>query len=366
LAKDHGPSLTRSGLTDLRTSENPELVFVVPGRLDQLTGGYLYDRHILDGLRARGRSVKLIEFAPGSDGDTFADLPDGSITVVDGLALPGLERVIAAQARRLRLVALIHHPLAEETGLTQAQTEQLAALEAAMLPRFRGVLCPSRQTAAAVASYSVSPDRIAVVPPGTAKPNRRGGRPRRAARALLCVASLIPRKGHSVLVEALRRVRHLDWRLVCVGSLQRHPPTVRLVRRMISAAGLGRRITLAGEWSPERVRQAYRAADIFVLPSFHEGYGMAYAEAMAYGLPIIASSAGAIPETVPPAAGLLVPPGDAAALTEALRRILAEPGLAARLAAGSRAAGARLPGWPQATEQWEKNVDRIASLATPL
>jgi glycosyltransferase involved in cell wall biosynthesis len=352
-------------LTALRTSESPELAFVVPGRLDQLTGGYLYDRHILDGLLARRRLVKLIEFTPGSDDDTFATLPDGTIMVVDGLALPGLERVVAAQARRLRLVALIHHPLAEETGLTQAQTEHLAALEAAMLPRFRGVLCPSRRTAAAVANYGVSPDRIAVVPPGTAKPNLGGRRPRRSARALLCVASLIPRKGHGVLVEALRRVRHLDWCLICVGSLRRHPPTARLVRRMISAGGLGRRITLAGEWSPERVRQAYRAADIFVLPSFHEGYGMAYAEAMAYGLPIIATSAGAIPETVPPAAGLLVPPGDAAALAEAVRRMLAEPILAARLAAGSRAAGARLPGWAQATEQWEKNVDRIASLVTP-
>lgn len=348
----------------MRTSEKPELVFVVPGRLDQLTGGYLYDRHILDGLRARRRPVKLIELAPGADGDTFDALPDGTITVVDGLALPGLERVIAAQARRLRLVALVHHPLAEETGLTRAQAAQLAALEAAVLPRFRGVLCPSRRTAVAVANHGVSPDRIAVVPPGTAKPKSSGQRPRRPARALLCVASLIPRKGHGVLVEALRRVRRLDWSLVCVGSLQRHPPTALLVRRMISAGGLGRRITLAGEWPPERVRQAYQAADIFVLPSFHEGYGMAYAEAMAHGLPIIATTAGAIPETVPPGAGLLVPPGDSAALAEALRRMLADPGLAPRLAAGSRAAGARLPGWPQATEQWEENLDRIAGLAS--
>src|SRR6185503_8324108 len=126
-----------------------EVVFVVPGRLDQLTGGYLYDRHILEGLRARGRPVKLIELAPGSVDGIFAALPEETITIVDGLALPGLERAIAAQARRLRLVALVHHPLAEETGLSQDQTEQLAALEAAVLPRFRGVLCPSRRTAAA-------------------------------------------------------------------------------------------------------------------------------------------------------------------------------------------------------------------------
>jgi glycosyltransferase involved in cell wall biosynthesis len=121
---------------------------------------------------------------------------------------------------------------------------------------------------------------------------------------------------------------------------------------MISAARLGRRITLAGEQPPRMVMQAYRAADLFVLPSLHEGYGMAFAEAMAHGLPIIATAAGAIPQTVPREAGLLVRPGDAAELARALRRVIAEPALAARLAAGSRAAGGRLPDWRQAAEQW--------------
>jgi glycosyltransferase involved in cell wall biosynthesis len=343
-----------------------ELVFVVPGRLDQLTGGYLYDRHILDRLRARRRAVKVVELAPGSDGSFLEAIPDGSTTVIDGLALPGLDRAITAHARRLRLIALVHHPLAEETGLGRAQAEALAALEAAVLPRFRGVLCPSRRTASAVEGYGVSLGRIAVVPPGTAKPKARGPRPHRPARELLCVASLIPRKGHSVLVEALRRVRDLDWNIICVGSLQRHPPTVRLVRRMISAAGLERRISLPGEWPPDRVWRAYQAADIFVLPSFHEGYGMAYGEAMAHGLPIIATTAGAIPETVPADAGLLVAPGDAAALAEAVRRLLVQPALAHRLAAGSRAAGLRLPDWEEATDHWEEAVDRIADLEPPV
>jgi glycosyltransferase involved in cell wall biosynthesis len=108
--------------------------------------------------------------------------------------------------------------------------------------------------------------------------------------------------------------------------------------------------------------RAYRAADLFVLPSFHEGYGMAFAEAMAHGLPIIATAAGAIPETVPRSAGLLVPPGDAPALAHALRRVITEPALAAGLAAGSRAAGARLPDWRQATERWEQALGRLADL----
>jgi glycosyltransferase involved in cell wall biosynthesis len=168
-----------------------------------------------------------------------------------------------------------------------------------------------------------------------------------------------------VLVEALAQVRDLDWELLCIGSLERDPVTTRAVRRMIKAARLDRRVTLAGEWPPQSVARAYKLADIFVLPSFYEGYGMAYAEAMAHGLPIIATAAGAIPETVPREAGLLVRPGDAAALARALRRMIAEPPLATRYAAASRAAGARLAEWPRAIEEWESALCRLAALAPP-
>ena len=342
-----------------------ELAFVVPGRLDQLTGGYLYDRNIVEGLRSRGRAVRLVELGPAADPAAFAAIPSGTAAVVDGLAFPRLAQVVAAEARRLRLVAFVHHPLAEETGLSKAEAERMARLEADMLPRFRGVLCPSRKTAAAVERYGIPADRIAVVLPGTAKPTAYRRLRRGPARALLCVASLVPRKGHRVLVEALARLRHLDWRLQCVGSLDRDPATTRAVRRKISAAGLSRRVTLSGERQPATLTHAYRAADIFVLPSFHEGYGMAYAEAMAHGLPIVATTAGAIPETVSREAGLLVSPGDPGALARALRRVIAEPLLAARLAAGSRAAGARLPDWPQATKQWESALNRFAALDLP-
>ncbi|HEX4614704.1 MAG TPA: glycosyltransferase, partial [Stellaceae bacterium] len=224
-------------------------MFIVPGRLDQLTGGYLFDRHIVEGLRARGRVVRVIELTggrPKANAAVLAGVADGTETVVDGLALANLGEVVAAQAR-LRLVAFVHGPLAQESGLPPAQARRAAQREAALLSRLRGVLCPSRKTAAAVESYGVSPDRIAVVPPGTVKPNRYL-RPRRGpVRALLCVANLLPRKGHGVLVEALARIRDLDWNLLCVGSLERDPPTARSLRRMISAAGLERRITLAGE-----------------------------------------------------------------------------------------------------------------------
>ena len=339
-----------------------ELVFVVPGRLDQLTGGYLYDRHIIDGLRSRGRIIKVIELTLNDRETALAELADGTTTVIDGLALPDLEQAVIAEWRRLRLVALIHHPLAEETGLSRAAAERLIRLEAVALQRFRGVVCPSARTAAAVQAYGIPSERILVIPPGTAKPDRPSRSRRGPVRSLLCVASLTPRKGHRVLVAALARIRDLDWEMRCIGSLDRDPRTARSIRQMISAARLGRRVTLAGEQPPRMVMRAYRAADLFVLPSLHEGYGMAFAEAMAHGLPIVATAAGAIPETVPREAGLLVPAGDVSALARALRRVIAEPALAVRLAAGAHASGGRLPDWRRSAERWEQALDLLAAL----
>jgi glycosyltransferase involved in cell wall biosynthesis len=345
-----------------------EIAFVVPGRLSQLTGGYLFERHIVEGLRARGRLVRVIELSaqdPDAGSAALAGLAEGTRTVVDGLALAHLGDAVVPQMRRLRLVAFIHGPLARETDLSSAAARHAMLREARLLSRVRGIICPSRSTAAAIEAYGVSLGRIAVVPPGTARPNRPPVVRRGPVRALLCVANLVPRKGHAVLVEALARIRDLDWGLTCIGSLDRDPATARSIRSQISATGLGRHITLNGELPPHRVARAYQEADAFVLPSFHEGYGMVYAEAMVHGLPVIATTAGAIPETVPRQAGLLVPPGHPQALARALRRVIAEPAFAARLAAGSRAAGATLPGWSQATAGWETAFDRLTGLAPP-
>ena len=345
-----------------------EIVFVVPGRLDQLTGGYLFERHIVEGLRARGRMVQVIELSardPTADDAMIAAIPDGTGTVVDGLALTTLGEVVAAQAHRLRVVAFVHGPLAQETDLPLAAAQRAARHEAGLLSRVRGILCPSRKTAAAVAGYGVSSERIAFVSPGTAKPKRPSRLRRGPVRALLCVANVVPRKGHELLVEAMAQIVDLDWSLVCIGSLERDLATALRVRRKIRAAGLDRRITLAGERPPQAVERAYREADAFVLPSFHEGYGMVYAEAMVHGLPVIATTAGAIPETVPQQAGLLVPPGNAPALARAVRRVIAQPAFGARLAAGSRAKGALLPSWSQATAAWEAAFDRLAGLPPP-
>jgi glycosyltransferase involved in cell wall biosynthesis len=353
-------------------SELRVTAFLVPGALDQLTGGYLFDRRVIEGLRAAGRPVDAIELSgqfPAADdvaregaSAALARLPEGAVAVIDGLALLAFADCLEREAKRLRIVAFVHHPLADETGLSERECARVAALEGRLLTLVRGVLCPSESTARRVAAYGVPRARIAVTPPGTAKPRRpMRRRPARARVELLCVASLTPRKGHLILVEALAALADRDWRCRCIGSLTRDPATSAAVRYEIGWRGLKGRIALVGEWPPERLGEAYAAADAVVLASFHEGYGMALAEALAHGVPVISTTAGAIPDTVSASAGLLVAPGDAAALGAALRRFLEEPPLRARLAAGARKAGARLPDWRQAVADWGAALDRLAA-----
>jgi glycosyltransferase involved in cell wall biosynthesis len=160
---------------------------------------------------------------------------------------------------------------------------------------------------------------------------------------LLSIGTLTPRKGHDLLIEALARLADLSWTCRIIGSPDRAPVTAAELGALIARHGLQSRIILAGETAD--LAAAYGAADVFVLASRHEGYGMVFAEAMQHGLPIIATTAGAIPEAVPSAAGILVPPDDVAALAGALEQMIRDSALRARYAAGARSAALALPSW---------------------
>ena len=347
------------------------LAFLVPGPLDQLTGGYLFGRRVVEGLRALRRTVSVAELAgrfPDADdiarasaAKALASLPTGSTAVIDGLALPGFTGCVAREAQRLRLLGFIHHPLSLETGLSVAEVRHYAAIEARVWPLLRGILCPSAHTADAVIAAGVAAHRVVVTMPGTVRPAMSSERTRRGPLRLLAVGAVTPRKGHLLLIEALADLREFDWWLTCIGSLERDRAAAEALRRAVAAKKLGDRVALAGECPPELLTAAYREADIFVLPSYEEGYGMVYAEALAHGLPVIATTAGAIPETVPATASLLVPPGDAIALRNALGLMFADANLRARLAAGAALAAAALPDWPTAVRRWAAALDQLAA-----
>src|SRR5690606_20127722 len=147
--------------------------------------------------------------------------------------------------------------------------------------------------------------------------------------------------------------------LACAGDLSRDPATAASIERQIERLRLGTRVSLLGELDGAALARCYERADIFVLPSFFEGYGMALAEALAHGLPIVSTTGGAIPETVPAAAGVLVPPGDDRALARVLARLIDDAGERARLAAGAVAARAALPTWQAACMKFAAALDGL-------
>lgn len=348
----------------------PACTFLVPGDWHSRTGGYLYDRQVVDQLRAAGWKVAVA--SPG-DGFPWPDaaaqqcarqvveaLPDGALVVADGLGFGVLPELVEAHAARLRWVALVHHPLALESGLAEPQRAQLFDSERRALAHARHVIVTSPSTAHALAPYDVAPARISVVEPGTdPAPLAEGGGAGPGALSLLCVATVVPRKGHVLLLEALAGLRDRRWHLHCAGSLARDADEGRRALAATERLGLGDRVTWHGEVDAGPLAALYAQADLFVLPSWYEGYGMALAEALARGLPIVSSAAGAIVDTVPADAGLLVPPGEVGALREALRRTLDEPATRSALAAGARAAAARLPRWFAAGQRFAAALQSV-------
>lgn len=352
-----------------RVTREP-LHLVVPGPLDQRTGGYLYDARIVEGLSRGGRRVTVHSIEgrfPDVDDRSLDSLDrtldaieDGRVVVIDGLAMGAAPGVVRGHAARLALVALVHHPLADETGLEPGESERLRALERSALEQVRGVIVTSPYTERRLEAFGVSPDRVRVVRPGTdraaASDGHSEGEP-----LLVCVGTVTPRKGHDVLVRALARLDDLEWRCECAGSLTRAPAYVGLVRSAVERLRLAERVRFLGELSSEALDEVYRRATVLVLPSHYEGYGMAFAEALARGLPVVGTTGGAIPDTVPSEAGVLVPPGDAEALAGALRDLLEKP---SRLRDMSRAAlrhAEDLPRWDEQAQAFAEAVGELVA-----
>jgi glycosyltransferase involved in cell wall biosynthesis len=345
-------------------------VFAVPGDLATPTGGYVYDRRMIAELGHLGWHIDHLDLGEGfpwPNEDTrvaahkrLLAIPPSLIIVVDGLALGVLPGSASNLAGRNPLLALVHHPLALERGLSVEQAEAFRMSERASLAAVQGVVVTSAATARLIASdYGVPAERITVARPGNDPVRFTEGSPDGIVQ-LLSVGAVVPRKGFDGLIAALARVSDLPWRLTIVGDRTRDPNAVARLDHEIARHALGGRIAVLGALCPERLAALYVKADVFVLASHFEGYGMAYSEAVAHGLPIIGSSAGAIPETVPSEAGLLVTPGDTAALARALRRLIGDADLRRSLAGAAHAAAAQLPTWRQSAEIFAHALEKLA------
>ena len=347
------------------------LEFVIPGDLQSATGGYVYDRTMVAGLRDLGWRVEVHGLdasfpSPSPDAlaqaaRVFAELPDQACVLVDGLALGAMPQVLEPHARRLGLIALVHMPLAFEFGISAAVAERRRGAEQRALGLVRHVIVTSRNTERDLAAYGVERSRLSVVEPGIWKTQILGSPGIRAddgALNLLCVATVQEGKGHELLIDALAPLAHLPWQLQCAGSLSRSPRTVQRLTERLDQLGLTDRVALIGEVPHAALRDLYFGADLFVLPTLRESYCLAVAESLAHGLPVISSRTGAIPELVE-TAGLLIEPGDREALQAALARTMTDGALRLSMRAAALAAGARLTVWPEACEHMARVLERV-------
>jgi glycosyltransferase involved in cell wall biosynthesis len=344
--------------------------FAIPGDLSTPTGGYRYDREVLARAEAHGVALDHLalpaSFPNPTDDDllrtagALVSLPADGVLLADGLAYGALPESICASIR-CPIVALVHHPLALESGIGPMAAGHFRHSEAAALSRAAAVIATSRVTARTLADeYEVPSGRITVAEPGTEPASRATGSGS-TEMLILAVGAVSQRKGYDVLMDALGELADLPWKLVVVGATDRDPHAYDAARRAVVRNRIEGRVAFHGSLSDEALARLYGLADLFVMPSRYEGYGMVLAEAMARGLPIVATTGGAAAETVPDAAALKVPPGNAAELRAAIARALSDAPLRAELGAASWAAGQTLPRWDDTTRIIASVLTRVGA-----
>ncbi|TPQ23284.1 glycosyltransferase family 4 protein [Streptomyces sporangiiformans] len=336
--------------------------FVMPGGVDDPTtpsGGNVYDARVSLDLHAFGWQVHkhAIEGSwPRPDADaraelarTLGEMADGTVVLLDGLVACAAPEIVISETERLRLVVLVHLPLGDETGLSPELAAELDALERHTLRAVPAIVATSEWAARRlVAHHGLAPDRVHVAAPGAdiapVAPGTDG------VSRLLCVAAVTPRKGQHRLVEALATLTDLPWSCVFVGGLGQDPEYVAELRALIAQHGLADRLHLAGPQAGAELDASYASADLMVLTSYAETYGMAVTEALARGIPVLATDVGGLPEAVGRAPdggvpGILVPPENPAAIAAELRCWFGEPDVRRRLKAAARGRRAALDGW---------------------
>ena len=332
---------------------------VMPQGVDDPTrpsGGNVYDRRLCDELTRSGWSVIEHEVI-----DTLAEvlsaLSDDVLVLVDGLVAVAAPHDVLDQARRLRLVVLLHMPFGERDVAARFPERTVLSVANAVVTTSEW----SRRWL--VDHYVLLPDRIHVAEPGVVTGDLAVGS--ETGGELLCVAAVTADKGHAVLLAALADVADLPWRLTCVGSLDRDRELVQRVQRHALELGIADRVTWTGALVGARLDKVYAAADVLVLASRAESWGMVVGEALAHGLPVLASEVGGLPEALGQATlghrpGVLVPADDASALAEALRQWLTDAARRQALRAAARARRTTLAGWPETADRVARVLAEVA------
>jgi glycosyltransferase involved in cell wall biosynthesis len=313
---------------------------VVPEGFDdpaRPSGGNRYDQRVCAGLVAAGWDVRIAPVG-GSPGAALAAVPDGEVVLLDGLVASPAAAAVVPHARRLRLVVLVHMPV---TAAARSEREVLGAAA-------RVVTTSDWTRRDLLTRYGLRPEAVDVARPGVDPAPVAPGTP--GGGALLCVAPIAAHKGQDVLVSALAEVADLDWQCICAGAREREPGFAAGVADQATALGIGERLRFAGVLTGAALDDAYAGADLLVVPSRAETYGIVVTEALARAIPVVAAAVGGVREAFGRAAdgalpGALVSPDDPDALAGALRAWLTDSATRDCWRAAARQRRTTLDGW---------------------
>jgi len=342
-----------------------EIALLVPAPFTTISGGYNYDRRIVEGLTAFGHAVRVVELGgrhplPDDEAEAAARaaldaVAEGTRIIIDGLGLPAFA-LLSDTLEARGAMGLIHHPTALETGFSEEDRATLRGIEQTLFPRLARIIATSALTARRLTEeFNIAPDRLSVVEPGTDAAPRATGSGGEGC-AILSVGTLVPRKGHDVLLRALARLTDLDWQLTIAGAT-RDAGYAEGLTGLAAELGIASRVTSAGECDTATLDALYAGSDLFALATHWEGYGMAAAEAMARGLPMAITAGGAIAEIVAPGAAVIAPPGDHNTLSRAMRRVIYDRALRAEMAEASWQGGQSLPRWADRAAQFAAAIE---------
>ena len=331
--------------------------FVIYGSLDTLSGGYLYDRKLVEYLRGQGDSIEILSLpwrnyaAHLMDNLTF-ELPKNlDILIQDELNHPSL--IFAnRQTHGYPIVSLVHHLRCSELRQTWQNTFY-RWIEKRYLQSVDGFIFNSRTTERVVNNLLQNRKPSVIGFP----PTDRFGAPlsedkiiERAKRQefrILFLGNVIYRKGLHTLLQAVS-VQPSAFRVDVVGSLDSDPAYVKLIQKIISQHDLSPYIFLHGPLDKEPLVEKLNYAHVLVVPSSYEGFGIVYLEGMGFGLPAIGTTAGAAGEVIEHGeTGYLIAPDDSDSLAKYLQSLAEDRGSLTRLSLNARERYLRQPAWTE-------------------